>query len=104
MGHYARRALTAEIPPRAGTLTERWPRRSPAHWHDQRSEETLSDAENDERGEAAGEPARQRAYREAADGAKHDTRQPSRLASQPVVGVAMAVATRFSVMTQAISS
>src|ERR1051326_7849637 len=82
MGHYARRALTAEIPPRAGTLTERWPRRSPAHWHDQRSEETLSDAENDERGEAAGEPARQRAYREAADGAKHDT-PPAEPARQP---------------------
>jgi hypothetical protein len=31
-------------------------------------------------------------------------RQPSRLASQPVVGVAMAVATRLSVTTQAISS
>src|SRR5436853_5410491 len=31
-------------------------------------------------------------------------RQPSRLASQPVIGVATAVATRFSVMTQAISS
>src|SRR5215467_13516521 len=31
-------------------------------------------------------------------------RQPSRLASQPVMGVAMAVATRFSVTTQAISS
>src|SRR5436190_9414693 len=31
-------------------------------------------------------------------------RQPSRLASQPVIGVATAVATRFSVMTQEISS
>src|SRR6266550_9364403 len=31
-------------------------------------------------------------------------RQPSRLASQPVIGVATAVATRFSVITQAISS
>jgi len=31
-------------------------------------------------------------------------RQPSRLASHPVMGVAMAVATRFSVTTQAISS
>ena len=31
-------------------------------------------------------------------------RQPSRLASQPVIGVATAVATRFSVITQEISS
>src|SRR3954465_14362863 len=31
-------------------------------------------------------------------------RQPSRLASQPVIGVATAVATRFNVMTQEISS
>ena len=31
-------------------------------------------------------------------------RQPSRLASHPVIGVAMAVATRFSVTTQEISS
>src|SRR5258708_18120733 len=31
-------------------------------------------------------------------------RQPRRLASQPVIGVAIAVATRFKVITQAISS
>ena len=53
-----------------------------AHWHDQRAEETLSDAENDKRGEAVGEPAQQRAYREAADGAEHDA-PPAEPARQP---------------------
>src|SRR5438477_12612554 len=83
---------------------EMWPRRSPGHQHDQRSEETLSDGENDERGKAVGEPAQKRAYREAADGAEHDA-APAEPARQPTGRrVAMAVATRLSVTTQAISS
>ena len=67
-----------------------------AHRHDRRAEGALSDAREDQRLEAVGEAAEERGDREASTVANIMVRQPSRLTSQPVIGVATAVATRLA--------